>query len=134
AVNATFAVVAPFLCHRDEEAALALAIEGFDFLRYSGLHSFVAGEHAPGVTDLWRAFAAEQTRPGAQRSLFVSTAPLAGPDAKRAGIESHRGAVGTPAQLHQLPRAYPPAGGDQGMFPCQGGRLPPPPISPPLRP
>ena len=55
AVNANFAVVAPFLCHRDEQAAIDLALEGFDFFRYSGLHYFVAGEHTPGETDLWAA-------------------------------------------------------------------------------
>ena len=123
AVNANFAVVAPFLCHRDEASAIDLALEGFDFFRYSGLHYFVAGEHAPGVTDLWRSFESERRRPGAERSIFLSTAPLAGPDAVRAGIESHRGAVGTPAQLRELLRGYADAGVDQVMFLCQGGRI-----------
>ena len=123
AVNANFAVVAPFLCHRDEETALELALEGFDFFRYSGLHYFAGGEHAPGVTDLWRRFESEPRRPGPERSRFVSTAPLGGPEARRAAIESHRGAIGTPAQLRELLRAYAAAGVDQVMFLCQGGRL-----------
>ena len=123
AVNANFAVVAPFLCHHDERAAIDLALEGFDFFRYSGLHYFVAGEHTPGLTDLWAGFESEHTGPGSDRSIFLSTAPLVGEEAKRAGIESHRGAVGTPSQVRELMRSYSDAGVDQVMFLCQGGRI-----------
>ena len=123
AVNPNFAVVAPFFCDRDEKVALDLALEGFDFFRYSGLHYFVAGEHTPGVTNLWQNFESEHTRPGADRSIFLSTAPLGGAEAKRAGIESHRGAVGTPAQVRALMRDYADAGVDQVMFLCQGGHI-----------
>jgi alkanesulfonate monooxygenase SsuD/methylene tetrahydromethanopterin reductase-like flavin-dependent oxidoreductase (luciferase family) len=123
AVNANFAVVAPFLCHREEQAAIDLALEGFDFFRYSGLHYFVAGEHTPGETDLWARFESEHTKPGADRSVFLSTAPLVGEEAKRAGIESHRGAVGTPSQVGELMRGYADAGVDQVMFLCQGGHI-----------
>jgi alkanesulfonate monooxygenase SsuD/methylene tetrahydromethanopterin reductase-like flavin-dependent oxidoreductase (luciferase family) len=123
AINPNFAVVAPFLCHEDEATAIDLGLEGFDFFRFSGLHYFAAGEHRPGATDLWRAFKAEHTKPAADRSLFLSTGPLAGDEMKRAGIESHRGAVGTPEQIRTLMRAYSDAGVDQVMFLIQGGRL-----------
>jgi alkanesulfonate monooxygenase SsuD/methylene tetrahydromethanopterin reductase-like flavin-dependent oxidoreductase (luciferase family) len=123
AVNPNFAVVAPFLCHEDEATAIDLGLEGFDFFRFSGLHYFAAGEHRPGTTDLWRAFEAEHAKPAADRSLFLSTGPLAGDEMKRAGIESHRGAVGTPTQIRTLMRAYSDAGVDQVMFLIQGGRL-----------
>jgi len=123
AVNPNFAVVAPFLCHEDEATAVELGLDGFDFFRYSGLHYFSAGEHRPGKTDLWRAFEAEHVKPDTDRSLFLSTQPLVGDEMKRAGIESHRGAVGTPDQIRSLMRAYSEAGVDQVMFLIHGGRL-----------
>jgi hypothetical protein len=123
AVNPNFAVVAPFLCHEDEATAIDLGLEGFDFFRFSGLHYFAAGEHRPGATDLWQAFQAEHQKPDADRSLFLSTAPLEGDEMKRAGIESHRGAVGTPEHIRNLMRAYSDAGVDQVMFLIHGGRL-----------
>jgi alkanesulfonate monooxygenase SsuD/methylene tetrahydromethanopterin reductase-like flavin-dependent oxidoreductase (luciferase family) len=123
AVNPNFAVVAPFLCHRDEAAAIDLGLEGFDFFRFAGLHYFAAGEHRPGATDLWQAFEAEHVKPDATRNLFLPTGPLAGDEMKRAGIESHRGAVGTPEQIRELMRAYAEAGVDQVIFLIHGGRL-----------
>ncbi len=123
AVNPNFAVVAPFLCHADEARAIDLGLEGFDFFRFSGLHYFAAGEHRPGATDLWRAFEAEHEKPEIDRNLFLPTGPLVGDEMKRAGIESHRGAVGTPEQIRTLMRAYSDAGVDQVMFLMQGGHL-----------
>lgn len=123
AVNPNFAVVAPFLCHPDEDTAIDLGLEGFDFFRFSGLHYFASGEHEPGGTDLWQAFKTAHKRPDADRSLFLSTGPLSGDEMKRAGIESHRGAVGTPEQIRSLMRAYEAAGVDQVLFLIHGGRL-----------
>ncbi|MEZ4334953.1 MAG: LLM class flavin-dependent oxidoreductase [Myxococcota bacterium] len=123
AVHPNFGVVAPFLCHADESTAIDLGLEGFDFFRYAGLHYYAAGVHRPGATDLWQAFASEHEKPDAGRSLFLSTRPLVGDEMKRAGIESHRGAVGTPDQIRRLMRAYADAGVDQVMFLIQGGRL-----------
>jgi hypothetical protein len=42
---------------------------------------------------------------------------------KQAGIESHRGAVGTPEQIRTLMRSYSDAGVDQVIFLVHGGRL-----------
>lgn len=123
AVNPSFGVVTPFLCHRDEATAIERGLVGFDFFRYSGLHYYAAGAHRPGATDLWRAFEAEHAKPDASRSLFLSTRPLVGDEMKRAGIESHRGAVGTPDQIRTLMRGYAEAGVDQVLLMIHGGRL-----------
>ena len=49
AVNAEIACVTTFMCHEDEETALARGLEGANFFGYSLAHYYVFGRHQPGA-------------------------------------------------------------------------------------
>ena len=53
AVNANVACVTTFMCHDDEETALARGLEGANFFGYSLAHYYVFGRHRPACTDVW---------------------------------------------------------------------------------
>src|SRR5256712_5089122 len=53
AVNANIACVTPFMCHRDEEQAIARGVEGTNFLGYSLAHYYIFGRPRPAQTDVW---------------------------------------------------------------------------------
>jgi alkanesulfonate monooxygenase SsuD/methylene tetrahydromethanopterin reductase-like flavin-dependent oxidoreductase (luciferase family) len=107
AVNPNLAVVAPFMCHPDEDTAVERGLDGGHFFGYSLAHYYAFGDHRPGVTDVWSEF--EQ-----RRDLFGfgrATAP-----------RPLRGCVGTPAQIRELLREYAEIGVDQVIFVSQAGR------------
>src|SRR2546423_15317827 len=56
AVNPSFAVVLPMMCHEDEATAIERGIDGAHFFGYSLAHYYVFGEHEPGRTDIWDEF------------------------------------------------------------------------------
>src|SRR5437899_3541397 len=53
AVNANLACVTTFMCHPDEQQAIARGVEGTNFLGYSLAHYYIFGRHRPALTDVW---------------------------------------------------------------------------------
>jgi alkanesulfonate monooxygenase SsuD/methylene tetrahydromethanopterin reductase-like flavin-dependent oxidoreductase (luciferase family) len=117
AVNAQLAVVLPFMCHRDEATAVERGIDGAHFFAYSLGHYYVFGRHRPGGTDLWSEFQERRSELGFDRAIAtrVDNQPL-GVQVIENGIESLRGAVGTPGQIRELLRRYEEVGVDQVIF------------------
>ena len=64
AVNANVACVSPFMCHRDEDEALARGLEGGNFFGYSLAHYYLFGRHEPGRTDVWAEYQARRAEHG----------------------------------------------------------------------
>ena len=64
AVNANLACVTTFMCHPDEDVALARGLEGANFFGYSLAHYYVFGNHAPGRTNVWEEFLAQRGEKG----------------------------------------------------------------------
>jgi alkanesulfonate monooxygenase SsuD/methylene tetrahydromethanopterin reductase-like flavin-dependent oxidoreductase (luciferase family) len=100
-VNANVAMVTGFSCHPDADIARGRGLDGFNFFGFALAHYYLAGEHRPGRTDVWKAF--DQVR-GAMPAI----AP--------------HGGIGTPAQLREHLRKFADVGVDQVIFIQQGGR------------
>src|SRR6267143_761211 len=64
AVNANLACVTTFLCHDNEDEAIARGAEGTNFLGYSLAHYYVFGRHRPGVTDVWAEYQQRRAEAG----------------------------------------------------------------------
>lgn len=121
AVNPNVAIVVPFMCHRDEQTAIAHGLDGARFFGYSLAHYYIFGQHQPGATNIWDEFKRQR---GEQRSGHELTdtdhAPL-GWKLLQQGLGSVRGAIGTPAQIADLLKRYEQAGIDQVIFASQIG-------------
>ena len=125
AVNANLACVTTFLCHGDEDEAIARGAEGTNFLGYSLAHYYVFGRHRPGVTDLWAEYQQHRAEagydPDAVRVAAANTDRL-GAKAVERGVTGLRGAVGTPAQVRDYLRRYESYGVDQVILASQTGK------------
>ncbi len=122
AVNPNIACVLPLMCHHDEETAIDRGIDGSHFFGYSLAHYYVFGMHRPGVTNVWQEFQENRDRFGFSRQIASRTGQQLGAQLMEHGLGSLRGAVGTPAQIRELVRAYEDAGVDQLIFVSQAGR------------
>jgi alkanesulfonate monooxygenase SsuD/methylene tetrahydromethanopterin reductase-like flavin-dependent oxidoreductase (luciferase family) len=118
AVNANVACVLPLMCHEDEEEAIDRGIDGAHFFGYSLAHYYAFGRHRPGMTDVWQDFLENRERYGFSRSVAATTGMQLGAQL----MAVLRGAIGTPAQVRDLVRAYEEAGVDQLIFVSQAGR------------
>ena len=118
AVNANVACVLPLMCHDDEEEAIDRGIDGAHFFGYSLAHYYAFGAHRPGVSDVWQDFLENRERYGFSRSVAATTGMQLGAQL----MAVLRGAIGTPAQIRDLVRAYEDAGVDQLIFVSQAGR------------
>jgi alkanesulfonate monooxygenase SsuD/methylene tetrahydromethanopterin reductase-like flavin-dependent oxidoreductase (luciferase family) len=125
AVNANLACVTTFLCHDDEDEAIARGAEGTNFLGYSLAHYYVFGRHRPGVTDLWAEYQRHRAEagydPDAVRAAATNAERL-GAKAVEQGVSGLRGAVGTPAQVRDYLRRYESYGVDQVILATQAGK------------
>lgn len=123
ALNPKVACVLPFLCHQDEEVAVARGLDGGHFFGYSLAHYYVLGTHRPGRTVLWDEFCANRSAFGFDRDRAARTGqPLGAQLLESGGLGSLRGAIGTPDQIRALVRRYEAAGVDQLIFVSQAGR------------
>ena len=122
AVNPALACVLPLMCHGDEATAVDRGIDGSHFFGYSLGHYYVFGTHRPGVTDVWSEFERQREHFGFSREVAGRTGQPLGAQLMEQGMGSLRGAVGTPAQIRALVRAYEDAGVDQLIFVSQAGR------------
>jgi len=132
AVNANLACVTTFMCHPDEDVALARGLEGANFFGYSLAHYYVFGNHAPGRTNVWDEFLAQRNEKGyspeaveaarehgdrlGAKVVQESTSDSGG------GFFGLRGAIGTPDQVREYLRRYEDAGIDQVIFCSQAGK------------
>jgi alkanesulfonate monooxygenase SsuD/methylene tetrahydromethanopterin reductase-like flavin-dependent oxidoreductase (luciferase family)/putative sterol carrier protein len=121
AVNPSFAVVLPMMCHSDEETAIQRGIDGAHFFGYSLAHYYVFGDHRPGITNVWEEFLAKRAEYGFAREIINADEGPLGVKILEQGLGSLRGAIGTPDQLTELIRRYEDAGVDQVIFVSQAG-------------
>jgi alkanesulfonate monooxygenase SsuD/methylene tetrahydromethanopterin reductase-like flavin-dependent oxidoreductase (luciferase family) len=121
-VNPAVACVLPFMCHSDEETAIARGLDGGHFFGYSLGHYYVYGAHKPGVTNVWEEFQANRDSFGFNRRVAAQTGEPLGAQLMEQGLGSLRGAIGTPDQVRELIRRYEDAGVDQLIFVSQAGR------------
>ncbi len=125
AVNPTIACVTPFLCHRDEEEALARGLEGANFFGYSLAHYYLFGRHEPGRTDVWAEYQARRAEQGYDPEAVAAAGAHGdrlGAKVVQAGSFGIRGAIGTPDQLREYLRRYEACGVDQLIFCAQVGK------------
>jgi len=121
-VNANLACVLPLMCHEDEVTAIDRGLDGCHFFGYSLAHYYALGAHQPGVTDVWAEFMEKREQFGFSRDVAARTGQQLGAQLMEQGLGSLRGAIGTPAQIRDLVRAYEDAGVDQLIFFSQAGR------------
>ena len=125
AVNANIACVTTFMCHPDEETALARGIEGANFFGYSLAHYYVFGRHQPAVTDVWGEYQDRRAQHGYDPQAVAAAAAneeRLGAKAVEEGVSGIRGAVGTPDQVRDYLRRYEEYGVDQVIFCAQAGK------------
>ena len=125
AVNSEVACVTTFMCHEDEETALARGIAGANFFGYSLAHYYVFGRHQPGVTDVWAEYEQRRTEQGFDPEAVAAAAvneDRLGAKIVDEGTAGLRGAVGTPDQVREYLRRYEEAGVDQVIFTAQAGK------------
>ena len=122
AVNANVACVLPLMCDEDEERAIDTGLDGAHFFGYSLAHYYAFGTHRPGVTNIWDEFLKNRELFGFSRPVAAQTGQQLGAQLMEQGLGSLRGAIGTPAQIRDLVRAYEDAGVDQLIFVSQSGR------------
>jgi alkanesulfonate monooxygenase SsuD/methylene tetrahydromethanopterin reductase-like flavin-dependent oxidoreductase (luciferase family)/putative sterol carrier protein len=121
AVNPSFAVVLPMMCHSDEETAIERGIDGAHFFGYSLAHYYVFGDHQPGITNVWDEFQAKRAGYGFAREIINADDGPLGVKILEQGLGSLRGAIGTPDQLTELIARYRDVGVDQVIFVSQAG-------------
>ena len=122
AVNPNVAIVLPMMCHADEQTAIDRGIDGAHFFGYSLGHYYVFGQHRPGRTNVWEEFEERRELFGFSRPIAAQTGRTLGAQLFEQGLGSLRGAIGTPAQVRELLKAYEAAGVDQVIFVSQAGR------------
>jgi alkanesulfonate monooxygenase SsuD/methylene tetrahydromethanopterin reductase-like flavin-dependent oxidoreductase (luciferase family) len=121
AVNPNVACVTTFMCHPDEDEAIARGLEGANFFGYSLAHYYVFGRHGPGRTDVWSEYEDRRREAGFDPAARADAADLSARFTEN-GADGLRGAVGTPAQVRDFLRRYEEAGVDQVIFVSQAGR------------
>jgi alkanesulfonate monooxygenase SsuD/methylene tetrahydromethanopterin reductase-like flavin-dependent oxidoreductase (luciferase family) len=123
-VNANVAAVTTFMCHDNEDVAIARGSEGTNFFGYSLAHYYVFGRHQPGVTDVWAEYQQRRSETGfdpmAVAAAAANTDQL-GAKAGDQGVDGLRGAVGTPEQVRDYLRRYESYGVDQVILASQAG-------------
>jgi alkanesulfonate monooxygenase SsuD/methylene tetrahydromethanopterin reductase-like flavin-dependent oxidoreductase (luciferase family) len=122
AVNPNFAVVTPFMCHRDEETAIERGLDGGHFFGYSLGHYYVFGDHRPGRTSIWDEFQQNRALFGFDRDIAAQTHVQLAAQLFQQALGSARGAIGTPEQIRAFVRGYAEADVDQVIFVSQAGR------------
>jgi alkanesulfonate monooxygenase SsuD/methylene tetrahydromethanopterin reductase-like flavin-dependent oxidoreductase (luciferase family) len=125
AVNANLACVTTFMCHPDEDTAIARGLDGANFFGYSLAHYYVFGRHAPGRTDVWAEYERRRREHGYDPAAVAAAAEPGerlGAKVVDAGLGGLRGAVGTPDQLREYLRRYEECGVDQVILCFQAGR------------
>ena len=125
AVNANLACVTTFMCHEDENEAIARGLEGANFFGYSLAHYYVFGRHQPGVTDVWSEYEARRAEHGydpASVEAATEHGDRLGARIVSDGGGGLRGAIGTPDQVRDYLRRYEEYGIDQVIFCSQAGR------------
>jgi alkanesulfonate monooxygenase SsuD/methylene tetrahydromethanopterin reductase-like flavin-dependent oxidoreductase (luciferase family) len=125
AVNPTVAGVTPFMCHRDEDEALARGLEGGNFFGYSLAHYYLFGRHAPGRTDVWAEYQARRAEQGYDPDAVAAAGAHGdrlGAKVVQGGSFGIRGAIGTPDQIRDYLRRYEECGVDQVIFCAQVGK------------
>ncbi|HEV7887672.1 MAG TPA: LLM class flavin-dependent oxidoreductase [Acidimicrobiales bacterium] len=122
AVNPNIAIVAPLMCHEDEQTAIDRGLDGGHFFGYSLAHYYVFGTHVPGQTNVWEEFQERRSQFGFDRSIAAHTGMPLGAQLLEQGLGSMRGAIGTPSQIRELLRGYAEAGVDQVIFVSQTGK------------
>lgn len=122
AVNPNVAIVLPMMCHEDEQTAIDRGIDGAHFFGYSLGHYYVFGQHQPGRTNVWEEFEERRELFGFSRPIAAQTGRTLGAQLFEQGLGALRGAIGTPAQVRELLKAYEAAGVDQVIFVSQAGR------------
>jgi alkanesulfonate monooxygenase SsuD/methylene tetrahydromethanopterin reductase-like flavin-dependent oxidoreductase (luciferase family) len=125
AVNATIACVTPFMCHRNEDEALARGLEGGNFFGYSLAHYYLFGRHQPGRTDVWAEYQDRRSEQGYDPAAVAAAGAHGdrlGAKVVQAGSFGIRGAIGTPDQLRDYLRRYEACGVDQLIFCAQVGK------------
>jgi alkanesulfonate monooxygenase SsuD/methylene tetrahydromethanopterin reductase-like flavin-dependent oxidoreductase (luciferase family) len=120
-VNPNLAVVTGFMCHEDEQTAIDRGLDGFHFFAYSLSHYYVFGSHTPGVTDVYAEFEEKREEFGFAK-LKAQGEELGATATSEEGLDSLRGAIGTPNQIRAFLRAYEAAGVDQVIFISQAGK------------
>jgi alkanesulfonate monooxygenase SsuD/methylene tetrahydromethanopterin reductase-like flavin-dependent oxidoreductase (luciferase family) len=122
AVNANLACVLPFMCHEDEETAIARGLDGGHFFGYSLAHYYAFGRHRLGETNVWDEFEQNRSAFGFDRRVAAQQGQALGAKLLEEGLGALRGAIGTPDQVRQLVRRYEEVGVDQLIFVSQAGR------------
>jgi alkanesulfonate monooxygenase SsuD/methylene tetrahydromethanopterin reductase-like flavin-dependent oxidoreductase (luciferase family) len=125
AVNANLACVTAFMCHPDEDVALARGLEGANFFGYSLAHYYIFGRHQPGHTDVWAEYEKLRAEKGYSPEAVIAASRHSdrlGAKAVEQGVSGLRGAIGTPEQLREFLRRYEDFGVDQVIFVSQAGK------------
>jgi alkanesulfonate monooxygenase SsuD/methylene tetrahydromethanopterin reductase-like flavin-dependent oxidoreductase (luciferase family) len=125
AINANIACVTTFMCHREEEQAIARGVEGANFLGYSLAHYYIFGRHRPATTDVWAEYQGRRAEAGYAPEAVRAAADNGdrlGAKVVDQGLTGLRGAVGTPEQVREYLRRYEECGVDQVILCSQAGR------------
>jgi alkanesulfonate monooxygenase SsuD/methylene tetrahydromethanopterin reductase-like flavin-dependent oxidoreductase (luciferase family) len=124
-VNANVACVTTFMCHEDEDEAMARGLEGSNFFGYSLAHYYVFGRHQPAVTDVWAEYQERRSEHGYDPEAVKAArdnSDRLGAKAVQDGVFGLRGAIGTPDQVRDYLRRYEECGVDQVIFCSQAGK------------
>jgi alkanesulfonate monooxygenase SsuD/methylene tetrahydromethanopterin reductase-like flavin-dependent oxidoreductase (luciferase family) len=125
AVNPNVACVTTFMCHEDENEAMARGLEGANFFGYSLAHYYLFGVHQPGVTDVWAEYRERRAQQGyapeAVQAAMTEGERLGAQIVQQEGFFGLRGAIGTPEQVRDYLRRYEEAGVDQVILCAQSG-------------
>ena len=125
AVNANLACVLPFMCHQDEETAIAARARRRALLRLLAgplLRLRPAPAGGAGNTDVWEEFERNRSAFGFDRRVAAQEGQVLGAKLLEEGLGALRGAIGTPDQIRELIRRYEEVGVDQLIFVSQAGR------------
>ena len=95
------------MCHEDEQTAIDRGLDGFHFFAYSLSHYYVFGSHTPGVTDVYAEFEEKREEYGFAK-LKAQGEELGATATSEEGLDSLRGAIGTPDQIRAFLRATKP--------------------------
>ena len=124
-VNPNVAAVTTFMCAPTEEEALARGVEGGNFFGYSLAHYYVFGRHQPAQTDVWAEYQQQRGDQGFSPEAVFAAAnntDRLGAKVVEQGRSGLRGAIGTPAQIHEYLRRFEEVGVDQVVFVSQAGK------------
>lgn len=121
AVNPQIALTIPMLVHEDEQTAIDRGLDGAHFFGYSLAHYYIFGQQKPAHTDIHAEFQKNRALFGFSRDVAAQTGGPLGATMMQRGLNSLRGAIGTPEQVRQLLRGYEEVGVDQMIFVMQAG-------------